>query len=59
MDKITIRNTQVLINNNVPGHAENEFFLYNFYLQCFFLTFHILLYKEFLDPSLLGLSSYL
>lgn len=44
MGKITVRNTQVLINNGVLGHAENEFFLYNFSPLHFF-TFHTTLLR--------------
>ena len=40
MGKITVRNIQVLINNDVLGHLENECFLYNFSLFYFFFTFH-------------------
>lgn len=40
MGKITVRNTQVLINNGVLGHAENEFFLCNFSLLHFFYISH-------------------
>lgn len=36
MGKITVRNIQVLINNDVLGHLENECFLYNFSLFYFF-----------------------
>ena len=42
MGKITVRNIQVLINNDVLEHLENECFLYNFSLFYFFLHFTLL-----------------